>query len=439
MTPDISPLRADATLTFDRPRTSFWAWCLQHDQLRDRLARRFAVPMLAAGITPPEREQAGEPRVLCLTRQHFIKDLAEMRARTRLNYWTLRSRHLGLVFSNFGPRKNLIQTFFRTDPSPAAQAAREAIDTASLRLLEIAVRKHNIRAVVTAQADYWQEEGIKNACSRLGIPFLVQSKEHYVSGWLQENRMKDLRGANYRFTGTAVALFGPMTVRTYVETNAFGPEHIHITGAPRLDVWREATPPAQRDCVTLLSFSKGYLVQGCYVDTLRAFARASASYASTRDERALPPVGFIVKCKNQEDKDAALAVLQDFPGHKLQVVTNVHMVDLLNRSRLVAGFNSLSVLESLLSGATICVPNWGDAVRDPFDLMLQPQDALTRQVVAFPESEHEMERQFLEAALAEPPAPDRGARMQLFRHYFHYPEAGSSSEEAEKFIRSYLK
>ncbi|MCC6355450.1 MAG: hypothetical protein IT577_16285 [Verrucomicrobiae bacterium] len=395
------------------------------------LALRWTASMVRAGKAVPEW-----PTVLCLRRSQFARDIDQLAARTRLNYVTVESRYLSYFQKHHVPWERLgfrcTQTFYPASEHPLVQEAKRKNERAAIRLLRLIRGRHRFSAVLTAQTDYWQEDSVRAACGELGVPFLVLSKEHYVSGHLRANRMKDYADSGFRFRGDGIALFGECTVETLVSTGVAPRDRIWITGAPRLDAWREmggsATP---RDTITLLSFSKGYIVKDSYRDALLTFAKVA-------NELGGHGVRFVVKCKNGEDREAAEKVLGESGSRGLRFLVGNH-VPLLDRSRLVMGFNSLALLESLLSRAHLAVPHWGDAVRKPHDLVVDPADEGARRVFEFLDSPAAWEALLRRAATEAPPPGDAGERLAFLRRYFHYPSDTTCSAEVEAFLLRFIR
>lgn len=150
------------------------------------LALRWTASMVRAGKAVPEW-----PTVLCLRRSQFARDIDQLAARTRLNYVTVESRYLSYFQKHHVPWERLgfrcTQTFYPASEHPLVQEAKRKNERAAIRLLRLIRGRHRFSAVLTAQTDYWQEDSVRAACGELGVPFLVLSKEHYVSGHLRAN------------------------------------------------------------------------------------------------------------------------------------------------------------------------------------------------------------------------------------------------------------
>ncbi len=378
----------------------------------------------------------GRPTVLCLSRSHFFRDIAQLRRLTNINWIEIRSKYISIMQSDLVDMKKLpiekAQTFYCASQHPDVVAARKLTDAWGAKMLARLRSAIRFDAVMTANTDYALEDGIKNACVHAGVPFLVLSKEHYVSGWLKDLRVGDYTRAGFKFNGDGVALFGDYTIPTLTETGACPREKIVVTGPPRLDVWRDVKLAEHgRNYITLISFSKGYVVESSFTETLHAFARASAANTN-------PEVEFIVKCKNGDDKKQVVRALQDTPQHRLKIVIGTPLHEILAQSRLVMGLNSLALLEALLSGAKLCLPHWGDARRDSHDLVLDPADPSVAACATFVPSPQEFERLLLDYSLKADPLPDPQPRWDILRRFFHLPKETSCSAEVERWVLSHL-
>jgi hypothetical protein len=118
----------------------------------------------------------------------------------------------------------------------------------------------------------------------------------------------------------------------------------------------------------------------------------------------------------------------------LRIVMGADVPGLMRRSRLVVGFNSLVVIETLLSPARLCIPSWGDALRDPSETNLDPQDPELRAVIDFVPDLESLECELERAAAGDVPAGDRPRRLKVLRRYFHFPEHTTCSAEVEQWV-----
>lgn len=390
------------------------------------------VRLLLAGIEG-NRPHAGALTVLCLDRQNFAKDIVQLRRHTSLNWLTLRHRYCGSAQMPFTPGRLQKQMFHFAEQGADVEKARQRA-TRLFRHFLRALRLRGIDAIMSANTDYWQDEAIRRAALQEEFPFLVLSREHYITSAKLDERVERYQKSGFQFLGTAVAVFGPATVETMTRPKVCPPERIVVTGAPRLDEWRDlpgGEGPAK--LAVLISFARPqYGAQACSRETFREFAAAANRCPD-------PAFRFVVKCKNEEDRQLVLAQLAEFPSDRVQLVLGVEMFDLLSTARAVIGFNSLALLEALLGPAAIAVPDWADAAANSENRMLEPGDPLTKQAVDFAAGSAELgcwlDRQVAGLSVL----ADKEGRRQLLAKYFHYPADTTCSDEVARFVEHFVK
>ena len=374
----------------------------------------------------------GRDTVLVLDRLYFSKDVTELRRLGACNYVNLHTHVLSVTQANWLPEELQEQISYwpRTRPEHAAAWAKaEAYADA---VLTQARQRFGAKAVLASNVDYWQHESFRRACQRQGIPFLVLCQEQQTVPFTYDVGLKLYRDADFRYTGTAVAVFEGRTRDMLIECDCCTPDQVAITGAPRLDPWFDGTvKPAPADTITLLAYDGDqYFAPNCYLEALRVFADASLAHGDKG-------IDFVLKCKDAEDQARAIGHLEGV-DHRLVLTHERTLPELFSRSRLVMGYNTLAILEALLSPAEIAVPAWSDADRPRAEQIVDTGDAESRKhylVLDGPEAWRAM----LDHAVATPrPAVDTHARRQLLRRWFHVPEDGCASRAVEAFIRSYF-
>ena len=397
-----------------------------------------AVELILSRIQWASPWRDGQPHILCFERLRFELDIVQLRLRGTLNYSTLdNGLYNALLRSITQPvldKNERRQSFYPADQSPNVLAhKRQAVALARL-LIERIQRTRPVQALLFANMDYFQNWPLEEICPELGIKTLCLSREHYVSDFLRKRKQAILRESGFRYRGDGIALFGECSLPVFTETNVCPPEKLHVTGAPRFDAWRDLRPDiARRNNITLLSFSGGkYQASACYPQVLETFARLSHSFWTARG------CNYIIKCKTTAERETVRQMLKNYPKHKCQLRLG-NLLEILFRSRLVIGINSLALLEALLSDAQIVVPYWSDARQTPEQSMLDPTDLLTRRCVTFAESPRELRRLITRAARSKPrplSAEQRAERLTLLRRYFHYPEDTTCTACVEKFLLS---
>ncbi len=397
--------------------------------------RSVAARLLASYVEVPRRTD--DLRVLCLMRSHFSRDVALLEKLTPLSIYKIPSKLLTRVQHGIVPWDELrlpeTQTWFANCPQPAAVAARRHTHRLGRIILAGFLARHRIDAVLTPNVDYWQENALQQACADAGVPFLVLSKEHYVSPFFRKRRIDKCTASGLKFVGAGVAIFGDCTRPTLVSSGVCDDVRVTVTGAPRFDEWRDpaiANPaPADRRYITMLSFSRVFAVDDAFLKSLEIFAQAANDW---------PEVDFVIKCKNGDDKARVAKALQALPSSRLFVRVGMSVAPLLGHSRLILGFNSTALLEALLSRATLCVPHWADTDRDSGDLVFDPADPETSAVMNFLGSPETLTAAIARAVSENRPEENTGARLSLLRRYYHVPEDTTSSAAVEKFIRHHV-
>lgn len=375
--------------------------------------------------------QPGRPTVLCLSRPHFSIDIEQLRKLDHVNWPSINLIALGEMQRAWATAAMQEQTFFqRTEASPECAPRWDQMRTFARALLQRVSKVHRIDAVLCANIDYWQAEAFNLVAQEMGMRYLVLSRENLLT-WYDDRLVRE-RYTGFRFTGHACAVFGKWIGDTLIDTGCIEREQVVVTGAPRLDVWRRvAQQNTERDAIVLLSFADpNYYAPQVFASTLQRFVAAAA-----RNPR--PGLRYVVKAKNKEDRLAVLKMC----GHAelpagFTVTENVALTDLLPRSRLTIGFNTMALFDALFTTADIAVPDFMDTRRGKEYLMFDPDDALCRNVLRFYDSEAALDRALDVAASASPSGAgvDMKPRQALIERYVHVPEETTATELVERFV-----
>lgn len=383
----------------------------------------------------------GRITVLCLERSQFIKDIEELRRLTDLNWITLNAVKLKDRQEQWVPEADRQQGYFSAWlEEPKRARMRQALETFAVALLQEAQRRMPVDAIVSANIDYWQDEAMKLACRRLGIPFLVLCRENYTIPWTVPWHHDYLKKARFRFGGDGLAVFSQATKDAF--TPSFeSPDDIWVTGAPRYDRWLSMAPRPEADktYISLVTFSDpGYMAANTFLEVAAIFDRVA------REAPADSGLTWLVKCKKRGDRDEVLdriGVRQETP---LQFEYQTPLFELYPRSRVVVGYNSLALIEAMLTDAPVVVPCWGETRTIRTNLLLDYNDPLTRRVVTFadtPEQFVDLLRRAMRGEKLMTGSPED--RRALFRTHLHDPSqpgaTGSASVATESFIRHYVE
>lgn len=400
-----------------------------------------AAGAFAAGMLDRKWAGGGRPAVLCLYRLHFARDIQELRRRTAMDWIPVKvgphssARLFGWLQGAWVPAAIFQQAVYQGATGPVAAAARRRTDEFGRVFLAEARRRLRVDAVLSANIDYGQEDGLITACRERGIPFLVLCRENAARRESYERALQHYREHPLQFRGTAVAVMSGHHRRLFIAAGLCREDQLHVCGPPRVDLWRDEFPAAANlRRATLFSFANpGYYAPTTFAETLRAFA------ATARDGSA-PGVEFLVKCRDTNDLAAIREHLAAAGAHGVTAVASADFEDLVGTSRVLVGFNSTALLEALLTPLPVIVPAWGEAAGPPDRLLLDPADPTVRRAVTVADSPEGFARALAETAAGVRlvDAETRRARREVFRRFLHLPEDISCSEEVERFVRRFL-
>jgi hypothetical protein len=394
----------------------------------DRTARWLATTLDCADY------RAGRPTVLCLSRPLFEKDIAQLRQATDLNWIVIKNEFLGHVQRAWVPKAIAIEAHYQRARNPEHRTAWARMEHFGCALLNAIASRVKIDAILLSHIDYWQGESVRMAAQSRGLPVLALCREHMNTPKEQETVRDFYTG--FRFEGDAVAVFGEQTKQIFINSGACRPEQIWVTGAPRFDVWRALeSRGAERDHIVLLSFADpDYRAVGCFEQCLKIFTAAAhnalANASSCR---------FVIKAKNFIDYRRIARAIGQLPLN-MQLTHSMSLHELFPRSRLVIGFNSLAVVEALLSDAEIAVPCFADADRDRSELLFSPDDATIRRAIAFPQTPGELASMVDAFATREGRSiVDGAARAECLGHLLYWPTETTASNLVADFVLSHIE
>lgn len=385
-----------------------------------------------AGLAWSERARRARtrPTILAITHELFQKDLAEIDRHGRLNWIFLNKRKFGQSQKRLLPPETRRQRFYFPSLSdPKYSAHWRDIEAFGTGLVAAIRMRGPVDAVLSAHVDYWQDEGIRRACTRLGIPFLVLCQENYNIPKTYRDRQDEFATIGFRFAGSAIATFSDHMRDLFVASGVCAADRISVTGAPRLDGWQRTTGrPGKR--VVLLSFldSSKYYASGDFFFSVLASLQLAVQNAGEGWE-------LVVKSKNSA---GSAAILGRLGNHQhVNICHDTPLPELLSSASVVVGSSSLSMVEGLLSPAELFVPMSDSPSSSSDTSMFDPANELVRRCMNFVGSP-----ELLEAAVAArlkqgPPAVDRRARLALVQRYVRYTEGEPSAQRVIDFIERY--
>jgi hypothetical protein len=190
-----------------------------------------------------------------------------------------------------------------------------------------------------------------------------------------------IANAKYHFLGAGVAVASEATYRSLSATSGFDEGVLRITGFPRFDEWvgLPPVPMAERDKITLFSFADPlYLAPRTFAETLDTFIGTAERYGDRLD--------FVIKMKKANEVDELVARFPQLKGKPILITADPSVVDLARSSRAIIGFNSLVILEALLTDVPIVVPWWGDSARSRDECVMHAELEQDSRNAYFPEN-----------------------------------------------------
>jgi len=359
----------------------------------------------------------GAVNVLAVGRELFFKDTEQVERRTGTHFIPWRSGHLGRLQAAWTPRAFHRQGYFFAAPGAEAHpcwAKSEVLIENIHRTLEQAGR---VPVMMSANIDYWQETALRKYCTDHHVAHLVLCRENLVIPHFRNLVVKRHRECNFRFHGQ-VAVFSETMKQVFLDSGACRPEQVDVTGAPRTDVWQDERPAAEQDTVLLLSFRTS-LFPGMFVEAVEKFIETA---------RQFPDLHFVVKCKEgRGDYDWMLKKMAETGAPvNLRPEQYGDLRGLMERSKLIIGFNTLALTEALLTDAVLMIPAWHDTDSCRDKLMMDPADRELQEEIRFCTAAGQFHDQ-LQEALRDDTRPDRTRRLRLMNRYMHYTPGETAS------------
>jgi len=378
-----------------------------------------------------------KPSVLCLSRLHFERDIAELRLKAEdYNWLKIPEDRLGRVQTPWVPHRMREQTYYDGKPDCFVLSERMAHI-----VIESVSKKYPVKAVMAANIDYWQSEGFRRACKTRAIPFLTLCREAQTLPLTYEKLITRYKSIDYKYKGRGIAVFNKRTRDALIQSGICNAEDVEITGPPRLDPWlenleEENTDIHERKYITLLSyFSPMYYAQDNFIEVAGILADIAKKIRSG-------DFIFRIKCKGKSDyrniyKSLALKSINT---RGLSFSYEADLLPLYKKSRVIIGYNSLAIIEALFSRAIVIVPQWGEAKGDQEYQNIKISDPLAQKLYYFPQSAMEF-RNLIEKALKNE-LPERKIsleeKIEYMNYYFSLVNGEQASVRVQSFVRKYI-
>lgn len=374
------------------------------------------------------------PTVLCLSRESFIKDVVELRSRGQFNYPMVMGGFTRFQMAWF-PAEMQTQTFYQAYRGAGKEDAVRKSTAYAHQLIKLASRTRKIDAVLSANFDYWQDVGFKQACRNLNIPFVVLSREHPIVPKVCDVVVDWYQRAAYTFDGTVIAVAGKSTRDVLARVGSVcRPEQVVITGLPRFDAWLDvdkSLPLEHRPWITLLTFTDGYYADQTFREVLKGFCLAARKHAGSS-------IRFLIKTKDVDDTFAVRRLISEEDAIHVVCTHDVDLFRVLPESRLVINYNSLSLVEAAMARTPIVIPAWGECKDRGNEVMYSIENPKVANLAIFAGSKEAMLESIAESVAGKKGLLEKEAARAFVDEYIHIPAFGSCSKDFEDLLHKYL-
>lgn len=288
--------------------------------------------------------------ILCVERSLFEKDVDELSYRIRKYGWVwLKKSQLTVYQNKLIPKKYRGQMEYLNHLDKIPNEWNECIKKSKILLQRFKDEK-KICALLLANLDYWQNYALQVACKDLGIPVIVLQKEYSYN--LQHSEYFKDYYKNFTPIADAIMVFGSRMKNCLSQLKGFDEKKIFVTGAPRIDRWRSIESFEKlNDGLLIISFNikERHSPEEKFYDMVESIS----SYIKKQN------LGEItVKCRSEIESSKLINFCKKEKLNNVNVIYNANIYDLVLQSKVVIGYNSLAVIESMFSKVPIIIPDW---------------------------------------------------------------------------------
>jgi hypothetical protein len=374
------------------------------------------------------------PTLLCMNRAVLSSDLKAMGTRTALNFATISAAAFEALLSPHVPKGLQEQTFYQKtylQSNPALKQKLKSIVAVFLRETEKYIP---FSAVIVANSDYWQDEVLKDVCKEKSIPFIVLCRENYAVKYEQDLLRTRIKKSEFAYGGNAIAVASDMTRDIMLSTGGYEKEAVVTVGWPRFDSWLNVKQASinERPFITLVSYQqKNYLAPRNFEATLREFVKAAK--ASGKADQ------FCIKLKKPAHLRSLLLSCPQLLFSGIKIVSKQPLDELLQKSRMVIGYNTTGILEAYLTECAVVVPWWDDAVRTVYDCLVVKNSQSDSDTTYFPETPTAF-AELIQKSLAGKLAAlgSREERIEQFKRFVFFDKNESASSRFEALVRKHI-
>lgn len=313
---------------------------------------------------------------LVMMRPSFDKDITSLAKHTDLGFIIVQNGFTRFQ-QIFLPRDRCEQTYYQNAQKPFS-GANDPQATYADMLLRHAEKYAPVSGVLTANIDYWQDVGLKHHCAARNLVFGVLCRENAVIPQVVKLNYERYRDAAYKFSGDFVVMAGSTSAQMFRDAQVAVPERIYSSGLPRYDVWHDTATdvtPITRSFITLMTFTNGYAADQTFNEVLDIFIEMAQICKDST-------LTFLIKTKDADDTRILRDKLQGQLQSNIRIDHTISMTQALSGSRVIIGYNSLSLIDALISGSQIIVPGWGECLTQG-DMCMYPKTPQSEQFIHY--------------------------------------------------------
>jgi hypothetical protein len=377
-------------------------------------------------------ENKNSKNILCHNRLTFQRDLEVLKQGNHFNYIEFNSLCIGQILSLYIPTWMRHQIIFKRYMNQDKHLhIKTKIEKFAIGFITTIQKYIKIDCALMSGIDYYQDYCFHLAYQKLNIPFVAMFYENHTIPTGQIVAPHLYTDFEYTFMGDAVAAMSHKTASIFEKSEVCSPSKIHTTGAPRLDpLYKKMLSTIYGRKAVLFSYP-GDEYGAClnFINVVHEFAEASLKIRN---------MDFVIKCKNKKHKKLVLSYL-DGLDHRVQILININIFDLLSEARSVISFNSLTCLESLLSKAHVYIPHYADSRLPDVQLQISP-NTLTKNVsgLTFLYKPGDIIKYLEIDSQKKSNQFDQQSRVDLFKEYFFISDRISNRENLENLIESVI-
>ncbi|MEZ4820520.1 MAG: hypothetical protein R3A45_11815, partial [Bdellovibrionota bacterium] len=224
--------------------------------------------------------------ILCSERSVFKRDLEILKNSKEFNFISYNSFVYGHFVAFFIPKWMRTQILFsKYLENQTNIKVKEDIQSFAEGFIDYIQKNIRIDAVLFSGIDYYQDHGLHLALKDRNIPFISIYYENYTIPYAQKLATSTYKDYNLKFLGDAIGTFSQNSSNVFIEAEVLPADKIFITGAPRLDTWKDlAQSTTTRTKIVLFSFPGfDYIAGFNFIYILHTFAFLSRVYGSKRE------------------------------------------------------------------------------------------------------------------------------------------------------------